>query len=103
MPFGESFDPNEAMPHWTEIIDGVEVLVQHGLDFSKLTFPDGTWSLHHDDGRVTTFHADGAMDVIDPLDDYARHHSAAELDIDAIAIESALKRAFDADKPEAEK
>lgn len=69
---------------FTEIIDGVEIQVEKGLDGSKLTFPDGTVSIRHDDGRVVTLLPDGGMDVIDPLDGHSAHHSAAELDIDAI-------------------
>lgn len=98
MPLGKSFEPSKVMPQWPEVIGDVEVIVRHGLDFSTLTFPDGTWSMHYDDGRITTFHADGSMDVIDPEDNHYAHHSATELAVDAIEIESAIRRTLgDAD------
>lgn len=88
---GESFSPNDVMPSWVEHIDGVDVVVHHGIDFSKLTFPDGTFSLHFDDGRVTTCSSDGSLDVIDPQAEHYAHHSAEELDIDAIGLEVVLR------------
>lgn len=88
---GESFSFDDVLPTWVDSVDGVDVIVHRALDFSKLTFPDGTVSFHYDDGRVTTFCADGSMDVINPEDDHYAHHSPEELAIDAIGLEVILR------------